>query len=184
MKNVKFLLIALSFFALFAIGCLTFEKKEYTFKFTGDNSGVLTIKYINLISIKDDTVDISAKDFDELISTYITGDQIEKDYPNAANIDKRLFEENGVLCAELKIEFLDLADVRLFQLSKKEPFMYSLCGFIDSENYESSNGEYGGENMPVVFWSHKLKELKLTTLGTPPDESSVSLLEEYKKWKE
>jgi len=52
---------------------------------------------------------------------------------------------------------------------------------LDSEAYVESNGQYGGEVMPAVFWSRKQKKLTLTTSVTKPDETTVSLLKNYKK---
>ena len=66
MKKSGFHILALAFLALLISGCLTVEKKEYTFEFTGKNSGTLTIKYINIMSSMDDEEDVSEDDFDEL----------------------------------------------------------------------------------------------------------------------
>jgi hypothetical protein len=176
------------FIALFAslamwTSCLTIEKKIYTFEMKDNNSGTLTIKYINIISIRDDNTDVSEADFEELISGYINGDMIENDYQGAVVRSKRLFEENGMLCGEVVIDFTDLASVGLYQYDSKSPFMFNIGSFFDSESYLSSNGEYGGEKMPVIFWPRNLKTLTLTTLTTTPDESTVSLVELYRDWK-
>ena len=47
-----------------------------------------------------------------------------------------------------------------------------------------SSGEFGGDIMPVVFWSGKDKELNLTTMIQEVDESTLSLVGEYYKWKD
>ena len=61
--------------------------------------------------------------------------------------------------------------------------MYCLsCNAIDSEYYNESNGEYGGEIMPVVFWANGLTTLTLKTDVTSPDETTISLLDKYKEW--
>ncbi len=182
MKNllVLFTLVAV---LIFASGCLTVEKKEYTFTINKDKSGTLTIKFINIISIMDDETDVSQEDFNDLIYTYYEGGEFESVFPNARLVNKVLFEENGQLCAEVRFEFDDYRDANLYVYSKKSPYMYSLCGFLDAESYETSNGEFGGENMPVVFWSEKLKELHLTTTITQPDETTVGLLDKYNDWK-
>ena len=72
-------------------GCLTVEKKVYTFELKDNNSGSLTIKYINILSMKEDTADVSSKDFDELVESYINGNELELDFQNAQIINKRLF---------------------------------------------------------------------------------------------
>jgi hypothetical protein len=163
--------------------CLTCEKKEYTFEFTGKDSGRLTIKYINIMSTMDDTVDVSEEDFSSLISDYYEGTEIENEFPNAVVVSKRLFEENGVLCAEIVMDFADLATGHLYQHKGKGPIMYCLsCYSIDSEYFSESNGEYGGDVMPVVFWENNLKKLDLTTDVTYPDETTLSLLDRYNEW--
>jgi hypothetical protein len=168
---------------LFMSGCLTCEKKEYTFQFTGKESGRLTIKYINLMSTMDDTVDISEDDFSSLMTDYYEGTEIENDFPDATVVSKRLFEEDGVLCGEIVMEFSTLAIGHLYQHKGKGPLMYCLsCFSIDSEYYSESNGEYGGDVMPVVFWDSGLKNLTLSTDVATPDETTVSLIDRYKEW--
>jgi hypothetical protein len=184
MKKNYLVWLGLIIAVLFMSGCLTCEKKEYTFEFTGKDSGRLTIKYINLMSTMDDTIDISVEDFSSLMTDYYEGSEIENEFPGAIMVGKRLFEENGVLCGEIVLEFSDLATGHLYQHHGKGPFMYCLsCYAIDSEYFSASNGEYGGDVMPVVFWDSNLKNLTLTTDVTIPDESTVSLLDRYLEWK-
>ena len=162
--------------------CLTVEKKEYTFELKDNNSGTLTIKFINIMSMMDDTTDVSQSDFDELISEYIEGSEIEKDYQDATIRGKRLFMEEGQLCGEVIIDFENLAQVGLYQYENKGPYMFSVGNFLDSETFMQSNGEFGGEIMPVVFWPKSEKTLKLTTHINEPDDSTLSLASEYEKW--
>ena len=169
--------------AVFLSGCLTVEKKEYTFQLKDSNSGMLTIKFINIMSMKDDALDVSQGDFEELIAKYIEGNEIEADYENAIVRSKRLFEENGVLCGEVVIDFESLSSVGLYQYDSKSPLMFNVGSFLDSETYLTSNGEFGGEVMPVVFWPKSLKTLTLSTYITDPDETTVGLLTEYREWK-
>lgn len=181
MKNIK------SFILLFLIvfitsGCLTVEKKEYSFQLKDNNSGTLTIKFYNVMSMKDDALDVSQSDFEELVTNYIEGNEIEMDYEKAIVRSKRLFEEDGILNGEVIIDFNDLTSVGLYQYDSKSPLMFNVGSFLDSETYLKSNGEYGGEVMPVVFWPKSLKRLTLTTYITDPDETTVSLLGEYNKW--
>lgn len=167
----------------FLTSCLTVEKKEYTFEMKDNKSGTLTIKFINILSMMDDTMNVSESDFSELIATYIEGTQIESDFESAILKNKRLFEEGGVLCGEAIIEFDDLSDVGLFRYKESGPFMFNISSYLESETFLNSNGEYGGESMPVVFWSESLKTLKLTTSVTTPDETTIGLLSLYNDWK-
>ncbi len=177
------LLCAIGVFGLILSSCLTVEKKQYTFEFTGKNSGKLTIKYINIMSIVDSAGVTEVEDFDDLLNSYLNGDKIATSYPEATNITKRLFEENGVLCGEVIMDFADLAAARLYQLDKKSPYMF-YASSVDGETYIESNGTYGGDIMPVVIFPGKLKTLTVTTsVSKPSDETYVSLVSNYRKWK-
>ena len=180
-RNLTILFILLITSSIFT-GCLTIEKKEYSFEMTGKNSGKLTIKYVNIMSSEGDSLQAVNADFDELTSSYMMGDKLQNDYPNTTNIQKRLFEENGVLCGEVTMSFPNLAAVKLYQYDTKSPFMLSL-GFLDSETFAESNGKHGGDVMPIVFWDKKLKKLTLATNVTKPSEKTLSLLEKYNRWK-
>lgn len=96
------------------------RKKEYNFELTGENSGRLTIRYINILSVMDDGQDVTTADFQELLDKYINGDQILQDYPGATNIKTRLFEDNNQLCGEVSLDFADLSSARLYQYDKKK----------------------------------------------------------------
>jgi hypothetical protein len=62
--------------------------------------------------------------------------------------------------------------------------MLNIGSFLDTETYIDSNGDFGGENMPVVFWPEGSKVLKLTTGVTQPDETTLSLVGNYDQWRE
>ncbi len=181
MRRILIFIILIGTLLLALPSCLTVEKKEYHFEFTGKETGVLTIKYVNIMSVMDDETDVDA-DFKELMDTYVRGDLLEKEYRFSKLISKRLFEEDGILCGELKFEFTEIMAARLFQYQKGDPIMMSLKGSSFSEEYESSNGNYGGDVMPVVFWSDGNQNLKVTTKITKPDKSSISLLKKFKEW--
>lgn len=181
MQNFKLFGI-ITFLGLFLFcSCLTVEKKEYTFTLTSKDKGELKIKYINIMSIKDDSVDVSDQDFEELINNYIQGDDILKEYPDTKVKNKRIFEENGVLCGEVILEFNNLDACHLYKYDKKSPYMFHFKS-LDNEGYLSSNGNFGGENMPVVFWNKKQKVLQVTSYITKPDNTTISLLHYYKNW--
>jgi hypothetical protein len=182
MNNLNKLFIALAITTLIISGCLTVEKKEYTFEFTGENSGRLTIRYINIMSIMDDGLDVSETDFDELISSYLHGNEIEEEYPLAIISGKRLYEENNMLCAEVIIDFPDLAAVKLYQFDEDSPFIYALCQCLSSESYKESNGHFASNEVPIVIWPAETRTLVLTTSVTEPDETTMSLLPQYREW--
>ena len=183
MKRLRFHHLFVILLALVMSSCLTTEKKEYIFKLTGKNSGTLTIRYINLMSASDDSTDRSKQDFQELLNNYINGDQILNEYPTATNIHKQLFELNGQLYAEIVLDFPNLEAAKLYQQDPNSPFMMCLTTETEIEHYVESNGQYGGKNMPVVFWNKDMKELHVTTSITQPDPSTKSLAGVYRDWK-
>ena len=183
MKRSSISLLLIVVLSIVITGCLTVEKKEYTFQMKDNTSGTLTIKFINIMSMKDDTSDVSDSDFEELVNSYINGNQMESDYENAVVRSKRLFEENGGLCGEVIIDFNDLTSVGLYQYEAKGPFMLNVGSFLEGETFLNSNGEYGGDIMPVVFWSKGNETLNLTTYITSPDETTIGLLALYKNKK-
>ena len=62
--------------------------------------------------------------------------------------------------------------------------MLNLGTLLETESYDNSNGYYGGEIMPVVFWESTLSKVNLITAITTPDETTVSLLDDFLEWKE
>jgi hypothetical protein len=183
MKKNGIKLLALAFFAFLLSSCLTVEKKEYKWEITGPSSGTLTITYINIMSDMDDSLDVTEADFNEVLNDYLYGTYIDERYPMASNIEKRLFVKDNQLWGEVIMQFDNLEAVHLYQHDKKGPFMFCVNTAEDSESYGESNGEYGGDYMPVVFWPVKSKELNLTTLINEETETTLSLAEQYYKWK-
>lgn len=161
-------------------GCLTCERKEYVFQLTGTNSGKLTIKYVNIFSsLIDSTGELSA-DYDEMMDLWFNGEKIERDFPQAKKFKKRLFKENGTLCGEVSMEFDDLSKVNLFRYRNSGPLMFSMSAVNDDgEVFAQTNGDYGGDKMPVIFWPDDSKTLRLITRIATPDSSCVSMLGQW-----
>lgn len=166
--------------------CLSFEYKTYTFEFTSQNSGTLTIEYINITSIKDIPNcehDNSFADFEELVFSYLVGNRIESDYPEARIIKKELFEQDEKLNGRIVIEFDNLEAVRLYRYSRRSPTMFNVSSAIDGEHYVSSNGEIGKTAfMNIVFFDPRLKTLTLKTKNANTESAGVSLVDHYRKW--
>ncbi len=181
MRRLLFRIVLFASLLLLFPSCLTVEKKEYHFELSSKNTGVLTIKYENIMSVFEDVEDIDT-DFNELINSYLEGDLVEKEFRFSTIISKRLYEENGVLCGEVKLEFTELTAAHLFQFEENGPFMLNFNRSSRMEKYANSNGNYGGEVMPIVFWSENLRSLELFTSITKPDETCFSLLEKFKEW--
>lgn len=176
LKSTLFLLVIILF-----NDCLSVERKEYKVSLTGANSGKAAIKYINIVSTKDEDRDVSMKDFAELITDYIEGKKLEDEFPNVRNIKKRLFEENGVLCGELTFDFDSLSSVKIFKYDKDSPFMLIKDNF-SNETLDEHNGEIINENLPVIFWNKNSKIFTWSTTITSDLSNAVSLLSQYQTW--
>ncbi|NLL28732.1 MAG: hypothetical protein GX259_08035 [Bacteroidales bacterium] len=183
MKKLKIAFLVL--ISIFVSSCLTVEKKNYKFEFTSSNSGKLTITYINIFSQMDDSVDVSENDYDELINDYIVGTKIEDAYPLAFNVQKRLYEYDGKLNAEVTMEFNTIDAVRLYKFSKKSPIAFNLSQTIDSETFESTNGTLANADyMNVIFWNPKTKVLEVTTkVSEFTEDDCFSLVKQYRSSK-
>lgn len=177
-KIIRF--VALILIPISISGCLTCEQKEYVFQFTGNNSGKLTIKYINIFSSMIDSTGELSSDYDELMDLWFNGEKIERDFPQARKFKKRLFKENGTLCGEVSMEFDDLSKVNLYRYLGKGPIMFSMSAVNDdSEVFSQTDGEFGGEKMPVIFWPEDAKTLRFSTKIAVPDSSCVSMLDQW-----
>jgi hypothetical protein len=158
-------------------GCLTCESKEYVFQLTGENSGKLTIKYVNIFSNQIDSIGEISADYDELINMWLKGRKLENYFPGATKISKRLFRENGVLCGEVTMDFDNLSKVHLYRYQGKGPFMFSMAAVNDDgETFKNTNGEYPGEKMPIIFWPSDTRTLRFTTKIAESDSTCVSML--------
>jgi hypothetical protein len=167
---------------LLASGCLTVEFKEYRIRLKSDHAGEATIRFVNIMSEADDTVDISEDDFNQLIEFYVEGEQPEKDNPGYRNVKKRLFEENGVLCGEIAFSFDSLSTVRLFQYDDESPYMYAIAGPLSSEHYVESNGVTVQPWMPVVFWSRESSEFYIKTKVVSEVSFQRNLVKHFRAW--
>ncbi len=172
----------LVFFAFIFSGCLTVESKEYHIKLTGVNSGEATIKFINILSESDDTTDIRAEDFQQLIELYVSGGKLEKDNPGYRNVKKRLYEEKGVLCGEVSFTFDSLASIRFFKFDKDSPYMYFASNPLSSETLVETNGAQPEQWMPVVFWKRDAKEFYVKTKVSSEAQMRTSLLKQFRDW--
>lgn len=165
-------------------GCLTIETKEYSFKLKKGNSGEGKIKYINIMRTID-SLGSDETDYQELINTYLHGSKPEDELLGVRNVKKRLFEEDNKLCGEISFDFDDITKLKFYDY-KGEVWCYYLGTaqvnlFGNTEAYFSSNGTYGGESLPVMFWDNDQKTFEFKTTVTQPSEKTTSLLDIWKK---
>jgi hypothetical protein len=170
------------FLLILLAGCLTVESKEYHIRLRTDHSGEATITFINIMSESDDTLDNSQEDFQHLVDFYLQGSELEKQNPGFRNVRKRLYEEDGMLNGELTLTFDSLAALRLFKFDKNSPYMYFVGSPLSAEQFVESNGTFGRDWMPVVFWEPDARELYVKTRVVSEVTFHTSLLPHFKGW--
>ena len=184
MRNYKLFILACSI--LFLSSCLTTEFKEYRFKINPDGTGAGLIKYTNIMSQDDDGENVTFKDFDELISEWFDGTAFEAENPNLKVIDKRLFEENGMLCGEVSFSFENIDSIGFlrFKDCSCAPLLYYLGAL--NEIFTNSNGTYlgSGTEMPFIKWDGKTSDIYFKTRVQEDTEDCRGLLSLYQIWKE
>ena len=88
----------------------------------------------------------------KLVMKLMSGDKIKNDFPGISNVNKKIFEENGVLCAEFTFDFDSLHQIKLFKYDMDSPYMLMVKESFSNEEYEESDGEYNLNNLPIIFW--------------------------------
>ena len=182
MKKIITSILIISASMMILTGCLVVEKKVYKIELTSPTSGKATIKFVNLVSKKDEGRDVSLKDFAELVTDYYEGPKYEQDFPGARNLKKRLFEENGVLCSEVSFDFDSLSTVKLFKFDKDSPYMFYNSNMSNTEEIDVHNGIYESDKMPVLFWRKDIKQLTWTSFVQKDLTDCISLLDQFKAW--
>lgn len=185
MKLVSLRLFIIALVTLLFTGCLTVDKKEYSYKVNADGSGEGWIKFYNIKSAKDGEDDVSLKDFASLIDDYVKGTKFEDENASLQVVSKELMEEGGKLNGLIKFKFNDLSEISFLYEKGCDcaPVYYSMGGFL-SETYVSSNGTYLGENggPQIIKWPAKTKSFTFTT-SVSADTTAVELLNQYNAWK-
>jgi len=181
MKKTIGIYIFIFLFSILFTGCLGYKLRTYKIEFTGKTSGRITITYENISSYHfDSTLTIAEAlktDYNELISSYLEGDMIEQEYPDAKFVSKNLYEKNNELWGEIVFEFNKLSEVYLFQYDKHSPFISSY-----SDDYYSSNGEVIFKDSTLIAWGNNLKILELSVLYENVGGSdTISLLNTWKQ---
>jgi len=185
MKNILLIFI-LSISIIYFEGCLTIESKEYTFELDKGLSGHGSIKFINILSVNKDSIGTIETDYSELMDSYYKGDKIKEELSGVKNLKKRLYEEDNQLCGEVSFDFDDISKLKFYKYKDKGPWCYYLSilsmGLLGgTESYFASNGTYGGDNMPIIFWDEGQKEFNFKTAITSPGKSTISLLQMWKE---
>jgi hypothetical protein len=177
--------IVSAFCLIFLSGCLTAEHKEVHLRLNPDGkTGSGSIVFSNIVSSPGDTIDVSQDDFNSLIAEYYQGRKLEMENKGMKNVRKKLFKQDGKLMGELDFDFDNLESLGVYRYKDSGPYMFYTVGdgFFTSGQYESSNGSYMGDKMPIIFWDPTAKELYYKMQLTTPQEVHKPLVALYDQW--
>lgn len=183
--NIRSLVAVLLLSTVLFSGCLTAEYKEIRLTLNSDGtSGRGVLVFTGISSTPGDTLDVSREDFATLINEYYLGNKIEIENKGMKNVQKKLYMDRGELVGEVTFEFEKLSDLGIYQHNGKGPYMYYTIadGFFTSGQYESSNGQYGGEKLPLVFWQENTREFKIRMALSTPQEERRPLAALFQDW--
>ena len=184
LRSVAFVLL---FCSSLLTGCLTAEFKDIRLKLNADGkSGTGVMLFTGISSSPGDTLDLSADDFRSLIDEYYLGKKIESENKGMKNVKKRLFMKDGALCGEVTFEFDNVTDLGIYQHNGVGPYMYYTVadGFFTSGQYETSNGTYAGEKMPLVFWEPSTRDFHIKMALSTPQEIRKPLASLFEDWQQ
>ena len=172
--------------AIWSVGCLTAEHKELRLSLKPDGKSGTGILFFSRIhsEMASDTSNNTKEDFNSLITEYYQGKKIDESLKGTHNIKKRLYLDGNDLMGEVTFEFDDITDLGFYRYNNSGPFMYYTLadGVFTSGQFEASNGSYGGEKMPLIFWDASSRDfyVKISLSSSlSPQRSIVSL---YKTW--
>lgn len=168
--------------ALSLTGCLTAARKAVTLRVNPDGTGTGTMVYYDIASMQEEETDNSLTDYSRLVETWLHGSVFEQANPALVNVKKRLFAEGNRLNGEISFEFLHYSDIGLYRHRDTGPWMYyALMNQSEIEHFDSTNGEYGGQTMPVIFWPEGTKEFRIFNAFESGERPVVSLYPQYKR---
>src|SRR5688572_18162827 len=140
-------------------GCLEIGKTTYRFDLA-TLQGTLV-----LADVRTGTPADAAKDFGELVNSYVLGNKVSEDHPTWNVGERRLYEADGMLSGEVGFTFGRASDVGLYQYDKKSPFLWCAA---DTETVISTSGEIVGPYPRCVVFDRKTKVFEITVqTGTP-----------------
>jgi hypothetical protein len=173
-------------FLFFCTGCLTADLKELRLSLKPDGkSGTGSIVFSKIHSeMSSDTANNTKADFNSLVTEYYQGKKIDESLKGTHNIKKRLYLDGNDLMGEVTFEFENIADLGFFQFNGTGPYMYYTLsdGVFTSGQFEASNGSYGGEKMPIIFWDSSARDfyVKISLASSQSPQRSITSL--YKTW--
>jgi hypothetical protein len=201
---VKLKIIATCFVLIFLLdGCLVVSHRIFTYSVRKDGKVELQIKYIDIRSAyttnglepdtgfveKDEEPALSeeVKDYNALIQDFYVSNYFSNCYKSGKVISRKLYEENGLLNGEVKIEFQNIKDAGITKVKRDYALISdSICGFIPfvdsiikSTDFEITLAEESQSQK--ISWKKKSGPLVFEIVPYFPYSNSVSLLEQWKK---
>ena len=181
-SSTPLLLVVLTTFALTSSGCLIAAKKVVTLEVARDGSGTGKIIYTDISSLQEDEHDRSLEDYSILVEEWLHGTSLETIWPNVENVNKRLFELGNALHGEMTFTFRNYEDVGLYRYEGRGPWMYHAGRHSSNvEGFDTSNGRYGGEVMPIIFWPDETSSFRIVNGFDPGNRPVRSLHTLYKR---
>lgn len=175
-------LLGLLILPLVASGCLFAAKKIVTYEVRPDGSGTGKIIYTDIASLQEDDHDRSLEDYTALVNEWLYGSQIENRFTGILNPQKRLFVLGDALHGEVVFDFQHYSDVGLYRHNNQGPWMFYAARYSSNvEGFDTANGSFGGDVMPVVFWPEKTTSFRIVNGFNPNERPTVSLLPLYKR---
>ncbi|MBA2320874.1 MAG: hypothetical protein H0V89_06950 [Deltaproteobacteria bacterium] len=154
-------------------GCLEIGKTTYRFD-TAKKTGTLVLS-----DVRTDTAADAAKDFGELVNSYVLGNKVSEDHPAWTVGERRLYASEGTLAGEVSFTFARESDVGLYQYDKKSPFLWCAA---DTETILSTSGEIVGPYPRCVVFDRKTRVFEVTVQTGTPTGAGVSLLPQFEAW--
>jgi hypothetical protein len=186
------IIVSLAVLSLALSGCLGFEKKQYRYTLNPDGSGSGVIRFINIVSIDEnsgteDAKDVSFKDFATLVSDHLEGTEFENGHPGLVVTEKKLYEENGALVAEVKFTFTSFDSIGFFRKPKCDccPILYFNTSGENDEKIAETNGKLveGVASSPFIEWDGGVREFTFQTTALNDLSGTRPLIDYYRTWK-
>ena len=163
-------------------GCLIAAKKVLLLEVRPDGSGSGRVYYTDISSLQEDEHDRTLEDYSRLVDGWLNGSEFEETYRGTLNTKKRLFELGGALHGEALFEFEHYNDVGLYRHDEKGPWMYYAMRHTSNvEGFDTSNGSFGGDLMPVIFWPEETDTFRIVNSFDPGEAKVTSLLSLYRR---
>ena len=163
-------------------GCLTATRKIIKLHLNPDGSGTGSMIFNDIQSMQENDDDRSLQDYNDLVNEWLSGNAFENANPSLYDVKKRLGGDKNVLNGEITFSFSSYLDVGLYRYQNSGPWMYyAYQQTSDIESFEVSDGNFGGEGMPVIFWPEGTTEFKIANIFDHKDRPVHSLYSLYKK---